>query len=502
MKRRISLFLALLMLVPLIAACGGETKPAADTASGAVNDAQTAAAESEAGETDRSQYKDSLPDNLDFEGYNLRFLHRNKMEELAIEVIAPETTGDIVNDAIYERGLSIEERLNVKLSSVTAADDIHSGAAIVSLIRKSVLSGSNEYDAAFNHMSQNTPLAGEGLLLNVLDLDYLDFDQPWWAPHFMEQATLFNKCFFLVGDASLTLIQSMYLIYYNKELYGNFFSDNLYDTVFDGGWTLDKLSEIGHTVYTDVNGDGTTDVGDIYGYSTTAIRLIDALLVGADIQLTARDSDNLPYFVVENSERTYNFIEKIAALLTDKTLTWRVQDSADGETDMLVSFSEGTRLFIPFTPMGASQLRSMKDDFGVLPMPKLNEEQQAYATSAHNGFSSIILPITCGNPAATAAALEAMGAESYRTVIPAYYETALKVKYSRDDETSRVLDGIRDSVKFDFGYIYNASINTPMTQFRSLVQTDAEKAASTLASNMQKCDAKLQELLTTYKGLS
>ena len=502
MKKTLSLLLALLMLLPLIASCGAETKPGADTA--AANDAgnvQTAAADTEPTETDRSQYKDSLPDNLDFDGYKLRFLHRNKMEELAIEVIAPETSGDIVNDAIYERGLSIEERLNVSLTSIPASDDIHSGAAIVSLVRKSVLAGSDEYDAAFNHMSQNTPLAGEGLLLNVLDLDYLDFDQPWWAPNFMEQATLFDKCYFLVGDASLTLIQSMYLIYYNKELYGNFFTDNLYDTVFDGGWTLDKLSEIGHTVYTDVNGDGATDVGDIYGYSTTAIRLIDALLVGADIQITARDSDNVPYFVVEDSERTYTFIEKIAALLADKTLTWRVQDSADGETDMLVSFSEGTRLFIPFTPMGASQLRSMKDDFGVLPMPKLNEAQAEYTTSAHNGFSSIILPITCGNPAATAAALEAMGAESYRTVIPAYYETALKVKYSRDDETSRVLDGIRDSVKFDFAYIYNASLNTPMTQFRSLVQSDAEKAASTLASNMNNCNAKLEILLTTYKGL-
>ena len=29
---------------------------------------------------------------------------------------------------------------------------------------------------------------------------------------------------------------------------------------------------------------------------------------------------------------------------------------------------------------------------------------------------------------------------------------------------------VRDSVKFDFAYIYNASLNTPMTQFRQLVQ--------------------------------
>ena len=97
--------------------------------------------------------------------------------------------------------------------------------------------------------------------------------------------------------------------------------------------------------------------------------------------------------------------------------------------------------------------------------------------------------------------MEALCSESYRYVTPAYYETALKVKYTRDDETSRMLDMIRDSVKFDFAYIYNASLNTPMTQFRQLVMKKVDAAASTLASNMKSCNKMLAELLEKYDAM-
>lgn len=64
-----------------------------------------------------------------------------------------------------------------------------------------------------------------------------------------------------------------------------------------------------------------------------------------------------------------------------------------------------------------------------------------------------------------------------------------------------MLDMIRDSVKFDFAYIYNASLNTPMTQFRQLVMNNVDTAASTLASNMKACNKKLEEMLEMYNAM-
>ena len=350
-------------------------------------------------------------------------------------------------------------------------------------------------------MSQTTPLALEGMFIDVYTLEYTDFAKPWWFNTFMDQATIFDRCFYAIGDASLTLIQNIYLIYYNKNIYNDFFGDNLYETVWNGDWNLELLSKLGRTVYTDNNGDSQYDVGDTYGYSTTAVSLIDALLVGADIKLSERDSDGNPYFVIGEDERTFDFIDTIHNILIDKQLTWRVEDSAQGELDMLDKFAEGTVLFIPHTPSGTTQLRGMEDDFGVLPMPKLDDTQDEYTTSAHNGFSSVTVLSTCKRTDAASAVLEAMGSQSYREIVPAYYETALKIKYSRDDETSRMLDMIRASVKFDFAYIYNQSLSTPMAQFRKLVLTDAETAASALAANMIVCNAKLESMLSAYAAM-
>ena len=48
-----------------------------------------------------------------------------------------------------------------------------------------------------------------------------------------------------------------------------------------------------------------------------------------------------------------------------------------------------------------------------------------------------------------------MTAESWKNVIPAYYDVALKLNGTRDEESIAMLDKILDSVKVDFTYIYD-----------------------------------------------
>lgn len=504
MKKLIAALLALVVLASAFVSCSQEQASSNETTAATGDTAplggEGAETESPSGETDRSKAKDNLPSNLDFDGLKVRIIHRDDGLELSSEFSAEET-GEIVSEAIYRRNLSVEERLNVEIETIPITSTIHSGSHVSDVVRKSVLAGTDDYDIMGNHMSQSTQLILESMFLNLAKLDYLDFDQPWWSVDFTRQITINGKRYMMAGDAGLSMVQSMYLIYYNKNLFDNFFGEDLYDKVWSGGWTLDALMSYGRDIYTDVNGDSTPDVGDIYGYATTKIRMIDALLVGSDIKLTERGSDGIPQIVVADNERTYSFVEKVNSLLSLDNITWHVQNSADGEIEMLNKFAEGTVLFIPFTPMGAAQLRDMSDDFGVIPMPKLNEEQEEYSTSVHNGFSALMIPATCKEPDKIAAVLEALCAESYRTVTPAYYEQALKIKYSRDDETSRMLDMIRESIKFDFGYINNTSLNTIMTTFRSLVTADTGAVASTLASVVDAAKIRLESLLEAYEEL-
>lgn len=496
MKRTI---LSLILLAAVLLASCGEAAATAvsgetEAAGGAVTE-ETEAAEEETG---RAAQKDSLPDDLDFEGYTMRFLHRTGDENVAIEVDVEET-GEVVNAAIHDRTLYLEERFNIGITEVPANNNIHGGDVLNPIVRKSVAAGSDDFDIIFSHMSQSTPLGAEGLLFDLNKLDYLDFTRPWWYDTFMREAELSGHLFFAAGDLCLTLVQSMYMFYYNRALYESYFDGSMYDVVYGGGWTMDKLVEMGETVYSDLNGDGKADEKDRFGYVTNNVRYVDALLVGADVTLAKKDSDGVPYFSYIDDERTYTFIEKLNDIFTNE----RVCHYWDTEADEITqTFAAGNALFLCGTPMMASLLREMTDDFGVIPVPKLDETQEEYTTCTHNGFSTAFLPVTCTVPDEAAAVMEAMSAESYRTVTPAYYETALKVKYSRDDETSRMLDEILASVKYNFGYIYAGSLNDVMQQFRKYVVTGRDSAASTMASTLPKCQAKLDELLETYASMS
>ncbi len=449
--------------------------------------------------------KDLLPDDLDFGGLEIRILHRDDGGDLNLEIYAEDETGDIVDTAVYRRNQKLEERLNIKIRDYKVASTIHEGAPVNEVIRKTVASGSDEYDLAANHMSQGMPLALEGMYRNLMGLPYLDFDKPWWVADFMENITVYGKCYAMAGDIGLTMIQSEYLMFYNKTLHEALFSENIYDIVYGGSWTLDKLSSMAEVVYSDLNGDGTADYGDQYGYCTTPIRFVDALLSGANIHITDMDENGEPYFSVEQNPKTYEFVEKVHSLFYDnnRSLVYgdpKVDDQVE-DAEVLNTFKNGRIYIVPNTIMGAAGLRDMEDDFGVIPVVKLNEEQPEYVTALHNGFSAWFIPITSSRADEAAAFSEAMCSESYNNVTEAYYEIALKEKYSRDEETQKMLDFIRSSIRFNFGWVNTGSLDNVYQQFRDLVRLNSDKVASSITKKMTACQKKLDKFLEIYSEL-
>ena len=82
-----------------------------------------------------------------------------------------------------------------------------------------------------------------------------------------------------------------------------------------------------------------------------------------------------------------------------------------------------------------SYLRDMKSDYGIIPYPKYDENQDGYYTFQHDQIGLFTIPVTSTKKDMAGAVLEAMSSESSKTVVPSYYEVALKSKYSRDSES-------------------------------------------------------------------
>lgn len=202
MRNRLAILITLMIgLNSALAACGDS---ASDNAVDSANDTDGNTAQTSASD-DGSL--DNLPE-LDFEGEVINVLYR---DDVVNSFYVGESTGDIVDDAVYAANRAVEERINVDFNLITQAGTADADrTTYISAITNSVMAGDNAYDLTAI-LTYNIPtLIQSGVLLNLLDVQYLDFDQPWWVGDLTEMATINGELYFASGDVSLELTQKIF----------------------------------------------------------------------------------------------------------------------------------------------------------------------------------------------------------------------------------------------------------------------------------------------------
>jgi hypothetical protein len=145
--------------------------------------------------------------------------------------------------------------------------------------------------------------------------------------------------------------------------------------------------------------------------------------------------------------------------------------------------------------------RDMKDQYGALPVPKYDEDQEGYYNVPQNACSLVVVcaDILAEKQDMLGATLELMAAESYRQVSPKYYEVCLKSKYSADVEDARMYDLILAGNRLDFGYIFSTKhIATIGGLFRILDRDFAE----TYESRRTQYETALEDLIDKLDEIS
>jgi hypothetical protein len=264
----------------------------------------------------------------------------------------------------------------------------------------------------------------------------------------VHELTVGDKLHLVTGDVSLAMWDGLYVFYYNKQLVTDYNIPNLYEIVKNKQWTFDKFTEISKIVSTDLNGDGVYDTEDLFGFVTVAGPVVSAFACNFDIKITQKDENNIPRIQID-LDKYSAAAEKLYGLYYDSTSTLLVGGGPE------TVFAQGQALFFPQSLSFSIILRGMDTDFGILPFPLFDDNQKKYNALPRNTLSMVGIPLTVSSTDDSGLIMEAIAAENYRTVVPAYYDVALKTKFARDNESSEMLDIIRDGLWINFGFAYN-----------------------------------------------
>jgi len=130
------------------------------------------------------------------------------------------------------------------------------------------------------------------------------------------------------------------------------------------------------------------------------------------------------------------------------------------------------------------KMREMESDYGILVYPKYDEYQEKYQTCAHDNYSLFCVPITVPGSSLEmiGAVTEALAAESYRNVTPAYFDVVLKGKLARDPESGLMLDLLVENMIFDPAAIYSGDLGDIGWTYRQLYDGHNAGTSADIAS--------------------
>ena len=461
-KRSAAVLLCALMILPALAACSEEGQNPAVTTNA---DTQPGAAESTAPETTveettlRSQVKDSVPEDLKFDGQTVRVYHRDAANVIAYDLVGTDNSGDYVKDAVWYRNQTIENRLGVTFSFTPVAASGISPTA--SAIRAVVMSNSDEFDYIVSTGNTVITQSMDTYMRDLTEMPYADYNSTWWWKEAMDSVSLDGKSYrYLFGDMLIYNFIQTGVVYYNKALYEDVFGnpDEPYELVMNGEWTIDKLTELTAAAYADTNGNGIEDVGDRFGSLRTDKQTNEMthFLAGLDLKLYHRD-ENGSLIIDFDQEAAVTAIEKLSKYNNDTVGVFHSDKNIDGGSGNY--FKQRYSVFFPsrlYQVIGT--FRDMEDPYGILPYPKMSVEQENYISLFHNSGSVLCVPQTVSDERMNlvGAVLEASNAESWRTVTPLFLESALKMKYSQDEMSGKVIDIVVSGVTKNTLHEYEA----------------------------------------------
>lgn len=496
LKKLFIFFLIFSMLITMLVSCKEEKE----------DEQSTQSIEDEPNETDTNEEEFQLSvEGLDYGNKEIVIHVRN--DEETIKEIGIEDDGSALSAELVERTMATEERLHV-LIGIAKGEPWNNYSQTIRDLRASIQNGQSTYDIIAGWSPRLPALAAEGLFYNLNQFDYFDSEEEWWSQSLSKSLTFNGKLHLATGDISSVYMDGALVIVFNQALatsLGLQYSD-FYKVVNEGGWTIEHLYELTKNVYLD-NGNSVRDEGDVFGLVAQEHINLQCFWASSGINIVPNNGVDRPELIF-NVEQIQNVFDQVYKLFhgNQGAVINNVTGLNLGSTTMPDYFKEGNALFL-ITQLGSlASFTDMEEDYGVLPTPKLNSEQKEYYTHLH-ACTVFSVPLDSKDPEMSAAIMTSLAYDSNQLVIVPHFDKLLKLRYSKDSDTGKMIDLIYNNIYMNFDSIYNEALGTslsdkttmPVFAIPTLIhRNDGSSVSSWWQSNRTNLQSKFNEIMDGF----
>ncbi|MBR5308236.1 MAG: extracellular solute-binding protein [Clostridia bacterium] len=415
------------------------------------------------------------------------------MPTVSNSFIAKEETGGDLNDAVYMRNRLVEEHTGVTLNFVKTSRSSNGNdqAAETAQIRTLIQAGDSTYDAYIHAQHAGMPtIIEEGMFVDWNEIPYINIENPWWYSNVQRDICFGDKIFCMTGDYNLKSFAETECLLFNKTLCDELGLEYPYQMVFDGTWTHDVFVDYIKKATKDLNGDGIIKRDDDrLGFGGWQYEQLQALFAGYGGEALSKDDNNMPVINIDN-ELTYTIVDKMLEVFDLEGAFF--EGSTYGVDDKM--FKEGRLLFNDAFLTSVVDARSIEEiDVGFVPYPKLDQDQENYFSRTANVSGLTYIPVTNQDLEKTGAVLESLAYFSSDTIMPAFFDTVLTIKSTRDIESEQMIPIIRQSSRFLDQVLGFTGSNI-------VTAKSGNTLSSFVAANMDKWELKIETLAEIYAG--
>ncbi|MBQ8431749.1 MAG: hypothetical protein IJX28_02590 [Clostridia bacterium] len=431
-------------------------------------------------------YYDDLPEDLDFN----RIFRILGCQQQAYQFQGTHAEDeDAIQRAIYERNMTVEERLGVEIEWDLVQGTWGTRETFLTALQ-TACDGGTPHDGVIAYNLVPPVVAVRGYAANLYGAEYIDLSAPWWPSVYRREMLINDQIYSLEETNDHGVLMSMLAVFFDNDRLESRNLESPYDLVAKNEWTMEKLSEMIKDTYEDFDNDQKVSAGDIFGVCTASNSKIDAWFYGCGYRFSEVQNGEVVSLV--ESPELNDCLDTLIGFLNNNDVY--PYDTSQGKM-----FYE-KRAYFYSGGVYLARYTEGEVNFGIVPQPKLNSEQERYYTHLSNEHDAWCVPYNVKDMDCTSAVMECMASESYRQIGPLYFETYLKLRLAPDERLAGMYDLIREGITFDFIYLYTCVYSqSPKDQFKNCYLKPATyQWASTLAQYKNTWTAAFQQILDTY----